>query len=151
MTFWDTAGAERFRTLTKSYYRGATGVILAYDVTKPETFAAVEQWLVEVDLHTTHRDVVKMLVGNKTDLRGRRVSSEQGEAFARTHGMLFVETSCKTGDGVRRAIEELALKILETPSLLELAAAPPVAQTADLAAQPAAGSAGCALDRKSVV
>lgn len=63
----DTAGQERFRTLTPSYYRGAQGVILVYDVCSQESFEGLEVWLNELDTYATKKDVVKMLVGNKID------------------------------------------------------------------------------------
>eukprot|EP01139_Manchomonas_bermudensis_P019061 Amastigsp_a676344_102.p1 type:complete len:202 gc:universal Amastigsp_a676344_102:668-63(-) len=122
LTLWDTAGAERFRTLTKSYYRGATSVILVYDVTRPETFAAVQTWLTEVELNSTNPSLIKMLIGNKTDVPGRRVTREEGDACARANGMMFMETSAKTGDAVQQALAELAQKIMDTPELLEMVA-----------------------------
>lgn len=66
-TLQDTAGQERFRTLTPSYYRGAQGVILVYDVTKRSTFAKLDMWLNELETYSTRTDIVKMLVGNKID------------------------------------------------------------------------------------
>ncbi|KNC46646.1 Rab18/RabC-family small GTPase [Thecamonas trahens ATCC 50062] len=144
LTIWDTAGQERFRTLTKSYYRGATGVILVYDVTRKETFDGLEQWLAEVDAHSTNADVVKMLVANKIDLDAeRQVSRDQGAAFARAHAMLYIETSARTSEGVRDAFSELVTKVLETPSLAAVtsgvAAAP---GTTSLAADPDAPPPG---------
>lgn len=51
-TVWDTAGQERFRTLTSSYYRGAHGIILVYDVTRPETLTGLGHWLGEIESYT---------------------------------------------------------------------------------------------------
>jgi len=120
MTIWDTAGQERFRTLTSSYYRGAQGIIFAYDVTRRETFESIEDiWMKEVDMYSTVDDAVKMVVANKVDKEEEReVSIEEGQSFARKHGCLFVETSAKANTAVGQAFEELVLKVLETPSLL---------------------------------
>ena len=63
----DTAGQERFRTLTPSYYRGGQGVIMVYDVTNRQTFAKLDMWLSEVDTYSTKPNIVRMLVGNKID------------------------------------------------------------------------------------
>lgn len=120
---WDTAGQERFRTLTSSYYRGAQGVILVYDVTQRSSFESLENWLGEVDRYATFPDCVKMLVGNKIDLdEQREVSRDEGMRMARAHGMLFIEASAKAAVRVGQAFEELVQKIMETPSLLEVAA-----------------------------
>lgn len=123
LTVWDTAGQERFRTLTSSYYRGAQGIIYAYDVTRRETFESLDDiWMREVDMYSTVEDSVKMVVANKLDKESQRqVSREQGQEFARQHGCLFVETSAKTNLAVSQAFEELVLKILDTPSLLDQA------------------------------
>ncbi|KFM83521.1 Ras-related protein Rab-18, partial [Stegodyphus mimosarum] len=63
----DTAGSERFRTLTPSYYRGAQGAILVYDVTNRQSFQRLDQWLYELETYSTRTNIVKMLVGNKID------------------------------------------------------------------------------------
>uniref|UniRef100_A0AAY5EG25 small monomeric GTPase n=1 Tax=Electrophorus electricus TaxID=8005 RepID=A0AAY5EG25_ELEEL len=115
----DTAGQERFRTLTPSYYRGAQGVILVYDVTKRDSFTKLGNWLNELETYCTRNDLVKMLVGNKIDKDNREVDRNEGLKFARKHSMLFIEASAKTRDGVQCAFEELVEKILQTPGLWE--------------------------------
>ena len=71
LTVWDTAGQERFRTLTSSYYRGAHAVVFAYDVTRRETFDALEDvWMREVQLYSTVDAAARMVVGNKVDRAG---------------------------------------------------------------------------------
>lgn len=121
LTIWDTAGQERFRTLTSSYYRGAQGIILVYDVTRRETFTNLSDvWAKEVELYSNNQDCVKMLVGNKVDRESERaVTREEGIALAKELGGLFLECSAKTRENVQNCFEELALKIMEVPSLLE--------------------------------
>jgi Ras-related protein Rab-18 len=123
LTIWDTAGQERFRTLTSSYYRGAHGVVLVYDVTRTDSFENLEQWLKEVQLYSpNHGDsVIKLLVGNKIDLE-RNVSRERADAWARSHGMLFLEASAKTKLGIRQVFMEVVQKILDNPDALANAA-----------------------------
>ncbi|KAK3043032.1 hypothetical protein RJ639_002600 [Escallonia herrerae] len=110
LTIWDTAGQEKFRTLTSSYYRGAQGIILVYDVTRRETFTNLSDvWAKELDLYSTSQNCVKMLVGNKVDRESKRVvSREEGIALSKEHGCLFLECSAKTREN-----------IMEVPSLLE--------------------------------
>ncbi|KAK5845835.1 Ras-related RABC2a -like protein [Gossypium arboreum] len=121
LTIWDTAGQERFRTLTSSYYRGAQGIILVYDVTRRETFTNLSTvWAKEVELYSTNRDCVKMLVGNKVDRDSERaVSREEGMDLAKDLGCMFLECSAKTRKNVEQCFEGLALKIMEVPSFLE--------------------------------
>lgn len=119
LAIWDTAGSERFRTLTPSYYRGAQGAILVYDVTNRQSFMKLDQWLYELETYSTRTNIVKMLVGNKIDKENRAVSREEGMKYARKHSMLFIEASAKTCDGVQCAFEELVEKILQTPGLWE--------------------------------
>jgi Ras-related protein Rab-18 len=119
---WDTAGSERFRSLSANFYRGAKGVMMVYDMTRGESFEHLQVWLDEVDRHCGGQGVVKLVVGAKLDLAadGRRVvSREDGAAWARAHEALFVETSAKANEGVREAFHELIQKILDSPKLLE--------------------------------
>nr|CAB3499487.1 unnamed protein product [Digitaria exilis] len=116
-----STGQERFRTITSSYYRGAQGIILVYDVTKRESFSNLaDVWTKEIEANSTNKDCIKMLVGNKVDKdEERMVTREEGLAFAEEAGCLFLESSAKTRENVEKCFEELALKILEVPSLLE--------------------------------
>ena len=115
LTIWDTAGQERFRTLTSAYYRGAQGIILTYDVTRRETFEALNVWLQEVDVYSPGggANVVKLLVGNKIDKKPRAVSRREGESWARAKGMLFLESSAKTKVGIDEVFNEMLNKIFE--------------------------------------
>ncbi|KAJ4972127.1 hypothetical protein NE237_005226 [Protea cynaroides] len=121
LTIWDTAGQERFRTLTSSYYRSAQGIILVYDVTRRETFTNLSDvWAKEIELYSTNKECIKMLVGNKVDKESERaVTKEEGMALAQEYGCLFLECSVKTSENVGKCFEEIALKIMEVPSLLE--------------------------------
>jgi Ras-related protein Rab-18 len=121
LTIWDTAGQERFGTVISSYYRGAHGIILVYDVTRRETFTNLSNtWAKEVELYSTNPNCIKILVGNKVDKdKERAVSREEGIALAQEHKSLFLECSAKTRENVEQCFKELVLKILEVPSLLE--------------------------------
>lgn len=66
----DTAGQEKFRTLTPSYYRDAQGAVLVYDVCDRASFVKLESWLNELEMYSTRSGIVKMVVGNKIDKVG---------------------------------------------------------------------------------
>eukprot|EP00033_Pygsuia_biforma_P000405 GCRY01000485.1.p1 GENE.GCRY01000485.1~~GCRY01000485.1.p1 ORF type:complete len:213 (-),score=24.41 GCRY01000485.1:69-707(-) len=113
LQIWDTAGQESFRSITRSYYRGAAGALLVYDITRRETFDHLTSWLEDARAHSSSNMTI-MLIGNKSDLEHKRVvTREEGEAFAEEHGLMFVETSAKLATNVEEAFENSARAILE--------------------------------------
>ena len=110
---WDTAGQERFKNITANYYRGAHGILVLYDITDVDSFKNLNNWLMEIEKNAKS-NVVKVLIGNKSDLSSlRKVSVEEGEEFAEENGMKFIETSAKNRDNVLEAFEELGREIME--------------------------------------
>jgi len=113
LQIWDTAGSESFQSITRSYYRGAAGALLVYDVTRRETFDHLTRWLEEAR-QNANSNMVVMLIGNKVDLEARRVVSyEEGQKFAQEHGLIFLETSAKTAHNVEEAFVGTAAAIYE--------------------------------------
>ncbi|KAL8152259.1 hypothetical protein V2J09_010019 [Rumex salicifolius] len=125
LQIWDTAGQESFRSITRSYYRGAAGALLVYDITRQtfpfrdslieetrrETFNHLASWLEDATKHA-NANMTIMLVGNKSDLAHRRaVSTEEGEQFAKEHGLIFMECSAKTAQNVEEAFIKTAATI----------------------------------------
>lgn len=111
LQIWDTAGQESFRSITRSYYRGAAGALLVYDITRRETFNHLASWLEDARQHASANMVI-MLIGNKCDLAHRRaVSTEEGAQFAKENGLIFMETSAKTAQNVEEAFINTAAKI----------------------------------------
>lgn len=108
LQIWDTAGQESFRSITRSYYRGATGALLVYDVTRRETFEHVTSWLNDAK-ENSNMNMTILLIGNKTDLAEKReVSTEEGKQFAAANGLAFIETSAKTNANVDAAFTTTA-------------------------------------------
>ena len=74
LTQWDTSGQERFSTISTSYYRGADGIMLAYDITNVKSFHDIEIWLKAIDdKHSQPASVCKLLVGTKCDLTDKKL------------------------------------------------------------------------------
>jgi len=111
---WDTAGQEAFQAITRTYYKGAVGALLVYDITRKETFLHVMKWLEEVR-NNSSKNIVVILIGNKKDLENKRqVSYEEGEQLAKENGLLFLEVSAKTAFNVEEAFHQSARQILST-------------------------------------
>ena len=112
LQIWDTAGQERFKNIISSYYRGVHGILLVYDVTEKDSFNNLNFWLMEIEKNA-NKNVLKVLIGNKTDLEDKRVISyNQGKEFADMHGLKFVETNVKKNKNVREAFEILGREIM---------------------------------------
>ncbi len=104
LSFWDTGGQERFRALINSYYRDCAAIVLVYDVTSRKTFENIDYWITEVTSRYMESNMpIIILVGNKTDLDAREVSTVEGKLKAGDHNAFFVETSVHTGYGVTAA------------------------------------------------
>ncbi len=100
LQLWDTAGHERFRTITTSYYRGAHGIATVFDLTNRESFEHVEKWLEEINKYAKE-NVMRFLIGNKSDLvNERQVSYEEVRALANKLNIYYVETSAKNNVNV---------------------------------------------------
>lgn len=113
LQLWDTAGQERFQGITSCYYRGATAVLIVYDITRAASFANLARWVRSVE-ELASPGVRKVLVGNKADAAARRqVTREEGEGTARRGGMAFMETSARSGANIQEAFHRLAEAVLE--------------------------------------
>jgi len=108
---WDTAGQERYRAITSAYYRGAVGALLVYDIAKYQTFKNCERWLAELR-ENADRNIVIMLVGNKSDLRHlREVPTEEAKEFAEKNKLSFIETSALDSTNVELAFQNILTEI----------------------------------------
>lgn len=108
---WDCAGQERFRAITRTYYRGVAGVLIVFDVGQHLSFDHVQEWLDEVDRVCPDRPVI-LLVGNKVDVQHRAVTTEIAQKYATKHDLLYFETSAKNGANVERAFREMVERLV---------------------------------------
>ena len=121
LQIWDTAGQDRFRAITKNYYKGANGIILIYDVTNVQTFENVKNWISQIK-EEANPNVVIYLAGNKIDLPEdtKTVATDEGQKMADEYKLLFQEASAKAGKNVNEIFQELVEKIDEVFSKLEV-------------------------------
>lgn len=112
---WDTAGQERFASLAPMYYRNAQAALVVYDVTKPQSFIKARHWVKELHEQAS-KNIIIALVGNKIDIledneNERKVAREEAEKLAEEEGLLFFETSAKTGTNISEVFLGIGEKI----------------------------------------
>jgi small GTP-binding protein len=112
---WDTAGQEQYRALGPVYFRGSDAAIVVFDLSNRESFRNVDEWV------TSFRDVctetsVVVIVGNKSDREDREIERDEAKQWAKSHSASYVETSAKTGEGVKVLFDELVSRL--APSLV---------------------------------
>ena len=103
---WDTAGAERFHSLSKSFYRQSMGAFLVYDVTDRLSLISVTKWLEEFKSQALP-NACFMVLGNKCDSNQRQISFEEGNKFANSYNLSFYETSSLTSENINIAFESM--------------------------------------------
>ena len=120
LQIWDTAGQDRFRAITKNYYKGANGIILIYDVTNLQSYENVKNWIAQIK-ESANQNVIIYLVGNKIDIKeeDRCVKTEDGKKLAEEFKLPFFESSAKIGININEIFEQIVEKIDEVYSQLE--------------------------------
>lgn len=114
LQIWDTAGQDRFKTITSAYYRGSHGIIVVYSIISCDTFTNVRTWLEQIDLFAG-ASIHKLIIGNKCDLESQRqVEFATAKEFADSHGIPIIETSAKDATNVDEAFMRMAHNIYET-------------------------------------
>lgn len=108
LQIWDTAGQEKYQTITKTFYKGAHAVIVVFDITSKTSFEEMaSMWLPEVQSNCD-RDVEIAIVGNKSDMETKReVSFQEANDCALKNNCGYYETSAKSGSNVEKVFFEL--------------------------------------------
>ena len=112
LQIWDTAGQERFKSILSSYYKGANGILLLYDITNLNSFKSLSNWLIDIEKNSS-KNVKKILIGNKCDLNElRKIPINKGKEFADTYNMKFIETSAKNNVNINECFNILGKELI---------------------------------------
>jgi Ras-related protein Rab-8A len=106
INYLDTAGQERFKTITTNYLRNADGILLVYAVDSRESFKLLDEWLKEIN--KTRGETPIIVLANKIDLKEKELSQEDANEFSTKHGHKVYEVSARTGKGVDEAFNDIA-------------------------------------------
>ena len=116
LRIFDTAGQERFKSISINFIKKANGILLLYDITNKFSFQSVNKWMESIK-EAAGEKISVILIGNKCDLeKEREVSKEEGEEKAKQFNLPFYETSCKEGININEVFETLAEDILSKTS-----------------------------------
>ncbi|OMJ88167.1 hypothetical protein SteCoe_9987 [Stentor coeruleus] len=112
LDIWDTGGQERYRALLQLYYRDADAALITYDVSNAKSLEDCEYWVNE--LRRTEENCILCLVGNKIDIPAeeKKLNTKAAQDFGDKYGMLFFETSAKTGENINKLFENVSQEIL---------------------------------------
>lgn len=116
---WDTAGEEKFRSVTKIFYQDSKVVILIYDITRKDSFEALKNyWYIEVR-DNSPKNVIIAIVGNKSDLyEYEEVTEDEGKEFANSVNAIFMQTSASNGTGINELFDMIGNEIIK-PEVFE--------------------------------
>ena len=106
LQIWDTSGEEKFRTITKNFYRNADGLLVVFDLTKKESYDHIRIWINEAK---ENNDKLKtILIGNKLDLKDERiVAIDVAKQFAEKNNLKYIETSAKDGTNINESFQAI--------------------------------------------
>ena len=115
---WDTAGAEKFHSLAKGFFRNAQGIMVVYDVTNIETYENVKYWTQSIKTHMGNDidKIVVIIIGNKIDCKEREVNRKEAYIYCSELGYPYFETSAKTGENINETIHFLVQEVLKKNS-----------------------------------
>jgi small GTP-binding protein len=113
---WDTAGQEKFQSLTKGFFRNAQGIMIVFDVSNIETYDNIKYWAQSIKTHmgSEIEKIPVIIIGNKMDLKERKINKNDAEIYSTTElGYPYFETSAKTGENVDNTVKYLVKEVLK--------------------------------------
>ena len=107
---FDTAGQERYFSLTKSYLNNANIIIIVYSVDNRASFEDLDKWLQKVNEVNDRKDYVLGIAGNKCDLLETQISEDEGRDYAKNNNAFFSLISAKEKIGIKEFIDNLVIQ-----------------------------------------
>ena len=116
---WDTAGQEKYKSITKNLFLKVMGAIIIYDITSEKSYINCKMWVQMIKEECgSHMQII--IVGNKSDLNDqRKIDEEEVMNYAKEQNTQYIETSCKTGENIRKAVSILCEKIMENKEMTD--------------------------------
>ena len=112
LKIWDTCGQEKFRAITRQYFKNSNGVFIVFDLTNKDSIKRLNIWMKDIN-DNVGRDFFVFLIGNKIDVKDRDISiSEEAKQFANDKKINYYEVSAKTGSGIYNIFEKMANKLV---------------------------------------
>ena len=114
---WDSAGEDKFKSITKNLFSRVQGIIIVYDITNKKSFLSVSNWIKLIN--EENNNIPYVLAGNKCDLQKERVvQEEEGKQFSLDNNIDFLETSAKEGLNIMECINNFVKKIVNSENLV---------------------------------
>ena len=113
LQIWDTAGQEKYNSLSKQYFQNSDGILLVFDITNKESFNNIIKWYDDVISYSGHR-AKKLLIGNKNDMKDSvKVTNNEIQKFVKQNSLKFIETSAKENINVEEAFQKIINLIID--------------------------------------